>query len=137
LVRQKTSLQLRCVAVEYADFPAIEWTLYFKNTGDKNTPILENIQGLDAAFQRGDGGEFVLRSIRGDINRTNSYEPYRKSLKPGTIEKFAAAGGWGTCGNFPCYNLQMPGEGYRKRPAEHVLRAVIAWSSSAAVVAAG
>jgi hypothetical protein len=35
-----TGLEVRCVTVEYADFPAVEWTAYFKNTGKKNTPIL-------------------------------------------------------------------------------------------------
>ena len=29
----KTGLVVRCVAVEYRDFPTVEWTLYFKNTG--------------------------------------------------------------------------------------------------------
>ncbi len=43
----------RCVAVEYADFPAVEWTVYFKNTGKHDTPILEQIQGLDVTLERG------------------------------------------------------------------------------------
>src|SRR5690242_1470676 len=43
---QATSLQVRCVAVEYADYPVVEWTIYFKNLGTKTTPLLENIQGL-------------------------------------------------------------------------------------------
>ena len=29
----KSGLVVRCVAVEYLDYPAVEWTLYFKNTG--------------------------------------------------------------------------------------------------------
>ena len=29
----KTGLEVRCVAVEYADYPAMEWTVYFKNGG--------------------------------------------------------------------------------------------------------
>ena len=40
----KTGLVVRCVAVEYSDYPTVEWTLYFKNTGVGDTPILENIQ---------------------------------------------------------------------------------------------
>ena len=36
----KTGLQVRCVAIEYDDFPTVEWTLYFKNTGTNATPIL-------------------------------------------------------------------------------------------------
>jgi len=38
------------MAVDYADFPAFEWTVYFKNPGKQNTPILEKIQGLDVTL---------------------------------------------------------------------------------------
>ena len=31
----KTGLELRCVGVEFRDFPAVEWTLHFKNTGEQ------------------------------------------------------------------------------------------------------
>jgi alpha-galactosidase len=107
----KTGLDVRCVAIEYADFPVVEWTLYFKNIGRQNTPILEKIQSLDADFQRGDGGEFLLHGIRGDINKPESYQPYKLTLKPGATRQFAPAAGVGTCDAYPCYNLQMPGQG--------------------------
>jgi len=35
----KSGLEVRCVAVDHADYPAVEWTVYFKNTGTNNTPI--------------------------------------------------------------------------------------------------
>jgi alpha-galactosidase len=44
---KQTGLVLRCVAVEYSDFPTIEWTLYFKNTGTQDTPILSDILSLE------------------------------------------------------------------------------------------
>ena len=57
----KGGLEVRCVAVDYADHPAVEWTVYFRNNKSaKDTPILENIQGLDAWFDCGEKGEFVL-----------------------------------------------------------------------------
>src|ERR1039458_6997123 len=62
----KTALEVRCVAVEYSDFPAVEWTVYLKNTGHQNTPILELVEGLDVRFERAEGGEFVLHGIKGD-----------------------------------------------------------------------
>jgi alpha-galactosidase len=107
----KTGLEVRCVAVEYADFPVVEWTLWFKNTGKENTPILEKIEGLDAEFRRGDGGEFMLHGIRGDIAAPQSYQPYQLPLKPNGKQQFAPSHGDGTCDAYPCYNLQMPGEG--------------------------
>ena len=48
----KTGLAVRCEGIEYRDFPTLEWTLYFKNTGDKETPILSDIQALDTHLVR-------------------------------------------------------------------------------------
>ena len=48
----KTGLVVRCVGIEYRDFPTVEWTLYFKNTSDKETPILSDIQALDTRVTR-------------------------------------------------------------------------------------
>ncbi len=46
-------LSVRCEAVEYDDYPTVEWTLHFKNNGTADTPIIENIQSLDVRWQRG------------------------------------------------------------------------------------
>ena len=62
----KTGLVMRCVGVEYGDFPAVEWTLYFKNTSDKDTPVLADIQALDLTVARETDAEFTLHSIVGD-----------------------------------------------------------------------
>ena len=43
----KTGLVLRCIGIQYGDFPTVEWTLYFRNGGDKDTPILADICALD------------------------------------------------------------------------------------------
>ncbi len=110
----KTGLQVRCVAVEYHDFPAVEWTAYFKNAGTSDTPILENIQGLDARFERGADGEFVLHGIKGDFCTADSFEPYRRTLAANTVTKFAPPGsGKSSDGpeGWPYFNLQFPGGG--------------------------
>ena len=43
----ETGMVLRCVGIQYGDFPTVEWTLYFRNAGDKETPILADICPLD------------------------------------------------------------------------------------------
>jgi alpha-galactosidase len=105
---------VRCVAVEYADYPAVEWTVYFKNTGTNNTPILENIQGLDTRFERGEGGEFVLHGNKGDWCVAESFEPFEQRLEPGSERRFAPVGGRPTNGpgGWPYYNVQRPGGGF-------------------------
>ena len=44
---RSNGLRVKCVAVEYSDFPVVEWTVYLTNAGLTNTPMLESIQGLD------------------------------------------------------------------------------------------
>ena len=61
----KTGLVVRCVGVEYLDYPTVEWTLYFKNAGSKDTPLVESIRALDARFKRGPDSEFLLHHSLG------------------------------------------------------------------------
>ena len=77
-----SGLHVRLVAVEYADFPAVEWTVWLKNTGKDNTPLLENIRGLDAGFERTADGEYVLHGIRGDSCVAESFRPYATRSAP-------------------------------------------------------
>jgi alpha-galactosidase len=109
----KSGLEVRCVAIEYSDYPVVEWTVYLKNNGKENTPILEGIQGLDATLQRGDGGEFVLHTNKGDWCTADSYEPYTLPLGPNAVERIAPDGGKATQGpkGWPYFNIQMPGGG--------------------------
>ncbi len=109
----RTGLEVRCVAVEYRDFPVVEWTVHFRNTGREDTPILESVQPLDARLERGPAGEFVLHGNKGDWCAPQSYEPYQLTLGPGTSQRFAPDGGRPTNGpkGWPYFNLQQPGGG--------------------------
>lgn len=111
----ETGLVVRCVAIEYADSPVVEWTVYLKNAGGKDTPILESIQGLDTQFQRKANGEFILHGIKGDWCVAESYEPYALTLGPNVASKRAPPANSGkSCDGpdgWPYYNLQMPGGG--------------------------
>jgi alpha-galactosidase len=75
-----TGLILRCEAVECHDFPTVEWTLYFRNNGKTDTPIIENIQALDFRFQRGDDGEFLLHHAVGSPANGSDYAPLETPL---------------------------------------------------------
>lgn len=46
--------------LEYRDYPTVERTLHFKNTRDRPTSILENIQAVDVRLERNGEKEFVL-----------------------------------------------------------------------------
>lgn len=110
----KTGLQVRCVAVKYHNFPAVEWTVYLKNAGSSSTPILEDIQGLDARFERAPDGEFVLHGIKGDFCAADSFEPYQRTLAANTVTKFGPrSSGKSSDGpeGWPYFNLEYPGGG--------------------------
>jgi alpha-galactosidase len=107
----KTGLEVRCVAVAYADFPVLEWTVYFKNTGKADTPILEGIQGMDLTFRREGEGDYVLRTTRGDDCSAASYQPTEEKFAKGGSHRFAPAGGCATCAAYPFFNVEWSGQG--------------------------
>ena len=114
-----TGLKVSCVAVEYSDFPVVEWTVRLKNTGKKNTPIVENIQGLSLRIERSAGGEFVLHGNRGDSCVAESYQPFDLTLGPGFSKRFSppvkgdSVSGKSSDGpdGWPYFNLQKPDGG--------------------------
>ena len=106
-----TGLGIRCEAVQYKDFPTVEWTLYFKNNGENDSPILSDIQALDTRFERGGQGEFVLHHNKGSFVRADDYEPLETVLPPDESMRFAPPGGR-PCGFvWPYFNLEKPGAG--------------------------
>jgi alpha-galactosidase len=107
----KTGLQVRSVAIEYHDFPTVEWTLYFKNTGTNATPILENIDALSLALERGTNGEFLLHHNIGSPANGSDYGPLETPLGPKANKRIGAAGGRPTNSDWSYFNLEWPGQG--------------------------
>ena len=106
-----TGLEVRCVSVQYADFPTVEWTLHFRNTGTADTPIIEDIQALDTRFRRGHAGEFTLHHNVGSPCQANDFQPLETVLSPGTHKSIKAAGGRPTNSDLCYFNLEWPDEG--------------------------
>lgn len=107
----QTGLQVRWEGIEYRQFKTVEWTLYFKNTGSSDTPILADIRALDTNLQRRGGSQFALHYNRGDTCLPNSYEPLTKQLGPKEAVRFSPDGGRPTNGAFPYFNLRAGSEG--------------------------
>jgi alpha-galactosidase len=106
-----TGLQVRCAAIEYHDFPTVEWTLYFKNTGSADTPIIEKIQALDVDFSRGAEGEFLLHHNVGSPANGNDYGPLETPLGRKATKRLGGAGGRPTNADWSYFNLEWSGEG--------------------------
>lgn len=107
----QSRLAVRCVAVEYHDFPVVEWTIFFKNEGKKETAILENIQALDVAWQRGTTSQPALHHFVGSLAEARDFAPLLTTLTSGTSTRLTAAGGRPSNGTWPYFNVQWSGKG--------------------------
>ncbi|HPO12579.1 MAG TPA: alpha-galactosidase [Candidatus Hydrogenedentes bacterium] len=101
-----TKLIVLCMGIEYLDFPTVEWTLYFNNNGDKDTPILENIQALVLNMERGDRGEFLLHHWVGSPANGKDYGPQETALKANETKRIGAAGGRPTNSDLSYFNIE-------------------------------
>jgi alpha-galactosidase len=107
----KTGLVVRCVGVENHKFPTVEWTVYFKNSGSQDTPVLAAIHALDGVLTPKDSGDVLLHHFRGDNYTKDSFEPFRTPITPKFDRRFASVGGRPSTGDWPYYNLEWSGGG--------------------------
>ncbi len=69
-----TGLEVIAEVTTYEDFPAIEWVLSFRNSGDQATPLLEDIRAAD--FRISDGGmNWILHRAVGARNHPSDFAP--------------------------------------------------------------
>jgi alpha-galactosidase len=106
-----SGLVVRCAAVEYRDFPAVEWLLEFVNHGAADTPIIEDIKPLDIELAADARARFVLHHSLGDSNSAETFAPVETALAPGAKVTLAPNGGRSSDGHLPFFNLQRRGEG--------------------------
>jgi len=107
----QTGLVVRCVAVAYSDFPAVEWTVYLKNSGTAPTPILEDIQAIDTRFERTPEGEFLLHHAKGSPNSPTDYRPLETVLEPKSETHIATTGGRPTDSDLCYFNIERAASG--------------------------
>ena len=107
----KSKIVARCEAVTYDDFPVVEWTVYLRNDGAGDSPLIDNLQAVDIRMHHPIGNEFVLHHQRGDLCTPDSYEPFVTVLEPNSHQRFAANGGRPTNGAWPYWNLQWGAQG--------------------------
>ena len=108
-VDPRTGLQITLRMIQYHDFPAVEWTVYFKNTGRKDTPILEDIQALDTVLHRAAGQEeWTLFRSRGSYCEARDFEPIDQPVGPSERVVLSGKAGRSSGQDLPFMNLKMP-----------------------------
>ncbi len=106
-----TGLTVRCVAIEFADFPAVEWVVYLENGGKSDTPILENIQPLDAVLPLPDAGGAALHWSKGGVASFEDFAPQTVAVPPGGKHRLAADEGRSSSQVLPFFNVARPSGG--------------------------
>ncbi len=101
----------RCVAIEYADFPTVEWTVYFKNIGKKDSAMLSDIQALSLKLARDGPEEFLLHHQVGSPANLTDYAPRQSWLPPQGHLHFAGEGGRATSADWSYFNLEWAKQG--------------------------
>lgn len=118
-----TGLQVKCVASAFPGFPAVEWIVYFKNTSDKDTPIISDIRAIDSGVALTRDKQAVVHYARGSECRSDDFAPQVAPLGPSSS---APQGGWvgegnpvrlqsregrSSCGTMPFFNVDAGAQG--------------------------
>ena len=105
-----TKLEIRAVATIFTDSPGVDWTLYFTNKGDADTPILEQVRSLDASFRCDARTAATFHSLRSTCG-VDDWQPFSESIPPGVRKSFAPINGRSSLGACPFFNVQWTGGG--------------------------
>jgi alpha-galactosidase len=105
-----TKLTIRCEAIEYRDFPAVEWVLSLGNEGQAATPILSDIRPLAIAVAATPATACTLHYAKGGVAGLDDFAPQERGLSDSQFE-LRSAGGRSSNGVLPFFNVEMGGRG--------------------------
>lgn len=105
----KTGLEVRCVAVDYADYPAVEWTLRLRNTGKQDTPLLSDLRSLDVdLLPPAEGAKATIHAVRGCGNGDQPFALEQVVPERGKTWRINNPGGGKTWApHLPFLNLEL------------------------------
>ena len=107
----KTKLEVKMAGIMYEEFPVVEWTIYFTNTGTEKTPILSKVNAIDMVLPSSNSHEAYLHHNVGSPCQKNDYEPLRSHLHPGARLRFSGRDGRGSDGDWPYFNVARGWQG--------------------------
>ncbi|MGQ9732618.1 MAG: NPCBM/NEW2 domain-containing protein [Candidatus Zipacnadales bacterium] len=109
---EETGLTLTAVLRLFSQYPAVDWVLYFENTGTADTPLLQEVHALDIRLSTGNSQRTaVLHGLNGDLCGEQSFVPFERPLAVGESFHMAPTGGRPSNGAFPFFNMQYRDEG--------------------------
>ena len=105
-----TGLQVALHLRRFDKFSAVDCFIEMTNTGQSDTPILEQVQALDAELDVADQ-RLDLHYANGSLCQMDDFLPQQTELGPQYDRTFAPVGGRSSNGILPFMNLQLPGGG--------------------------
>jgi alpha-galactosidase len=106
----KTQLQVRLSGLSYTGSSVIEWTVFFKNDGKADTPILEEVQPLDTSVSVVGSGIPTLFYSRG-AGGMDAYSLGKRRLNQLEDFRMSNDGGGKTVESIPFFDIHMNGGG--------------------------
>lgn len=115
-----TGLRVTATVRVFSQYAAADWVLSFTNGGNTDTPVIENVQALDAGLRTGYArNPVILHGNHGDSCDDQSFINWETTIGPGVSERMAPVAGRPSNQAFPFFRVQY-GE-------EHLITA-IGWS---------
>ncbi|MHB1456923.1 MAG: NPCBM/NEW2 domain-containing protein [Armatimonadota bacterium] len=100
-----TGLEVKAVTNIYLDTPGVDWTVYFTNTGLKDTPIIEQVKAVDASVTTGAGASPILRRLNGTLVGEKDWMPIDEPILTGKPIKFESTEGRVSLPVSPFFNV--------------------------------
>ena len=105
-----TGLTLRVECFEYKDYPMFEWTAFFTNNGEGNSPVISNFNGCDAVLPV--DGEVTLYHNNGDFCSAEGLETTARVMPLGDTFGQFPVGGRSCDHAWPYYRVLTGNYGY-------------------------
>ncbi len=114
------TFEVKCLLTEFANHPAVEWRLYFKNSGSKNSPVLENVYPLDVTvnevskfYSDKSATPAIIHCNKGSDNSRYDFMPITETLDLNKEVKLNSSPGLGRSSMtyLPFWNFEFHGLG--------------------------
>jgi hypothetical protein len=104
----ETGLEVEWRAVRFSDYPAVEWLLYFENTGGGDTPVIEDVESLDLVFSDpiGEKTAYRLHRTNGAPSNPTDFEPRVAAVDRGSTQTLRGGGGRSSNKDFPFFEIE-------------------------------
>jgi alpha-galactosidase len=88
-----------------------EWVAHFHNRGEKDTPVISDIQPLDATFPAQPTQRCWINHSKGSLAQQDDFEPLQTPLRVRANFRLAPVAGRSSNGTLPFFNLELGSDG--------------------------